>query len=220
MTWKLFPLGGRTLSLALIFNSLVCFFFVTGLINGIYTANWKVYQPYLLSGGFFWAIIIGSLLTILLALNISQKTYSSRSPYGMIFGATIFAVSLISLSIFTPLSITGIFTSNTTDIAINMGRFFLLSGIAMILVQFPTQLKKHGFNIKSEFFAENSFARKALYWLQLGIGVISMYIFIAVVLYMTTYQKTDIAANYILSCVVLIIGITSFAATAQKSWLN
>jgi len=46
-----------------------------------------------------------------------------------------------SLLIFTPLSIFSIFTASTTNLMINVGRFFLLSGIALFLLDIPSILK-------------------------------------------------------------------------------
>jgi len=212
----------RTLSLALVFTSLVCVFCTAGLLIGIYTANWRVFEPYLVNGGFFWGIILGSLLTILLAIKISyvKTDFSTKVSRNLIFGVMIFAVSLVFLTIFTPLSFTSIFTSSTTNFAINAGRFFLLSGLALILVEFPGQLKAIGLKPKADLFFEKSLTRRTLYWAQFAAGLVSLYLFLAIILYMITYQQTDIAANFVLSCVTLIIGLTSFGATTRKSWLK
>jgi hypothetical protein len=71
----------------------------------------------------------------------SHKISQIKKSYNFLYGLIIVAISATSLLIFTPLSIFSIFTASTTDLMINVGRFFLLGGIALFLLDIPSILK-------------------------------------------------------------------------------
>ena len=62
---------GKTLSLALIFNSLLCVFYSIGVLAGVYTQNWKIFEPYLVGGNLLWILILTSILDVFLALKVN-----------------------------------------------------------------------------------------------------------------------------------------------------
>jgi hypothetical protein len=133
-------------------------------LAGIYADNWKVFEQYLINGNLFWFLILASILNIFLAIKISQI----KTSYNFLYGILIAVISAASLLIFTPLSIFSIFTASTTDLMINMGRFFLLSGIALFLIEIPSILKMIGFTQKTTQLKSN-LGYKIFFLLQLHV---------------------------------------------------
>jgi hypothetical protein len=201
--------------LALIFNSLLCIFYAIGLLAGVYVNNWKVFGPYLIDGNLFWLLIVASILNIFIAIKISQI----KKSYNFLFGLIIAAISTASLLIFTPLSIFSIFTASTTDLMINMGRFFLLSGIALFLLEIPSILKITGLTQETTQ-PKGNLGYKMLFLLQLAMIFTSFYMFFAVTAYIGQYPAANTLANLILTFALLFTGFISFGATIFRTWLK
>jgi hypothetical protein len=216
VNWQpIITLGKKTLSLALIFNSLLSIFYAIGLLSGIYANNWNVFQPYFMKGNFFWLLIAASILNIFVAMKISQN----KKSYNFLFGLIITGISVASLLIFTNVSIFTIFTASTTDLMINTGRFFLLSGIAISLLEMPSMLKIIGLTPKTTQTKDN-LGGKILFCLQLAMIFIIFYMFFAVIYYIGQYPEANTIANLILSFALLFTGFITFGATIFKTWLK
>jgi hypothetical protein len=123
------------------------------------------------------------------------------------------------LSAFTHLSIFEIFTKSTTDLTINSGRFFLLSGIALFLIDTPYILGVIGISSKP-LMAKGNFVFKILFSLQFALGIFFLYMFLAIGLSIGSNPSTNTLANLILCYALLIEGVISLAATLHKSWLK
>jgi hypothetical protein len=208
-------LGTKTLSLALIFNSLLCIFYAIGLLVGIYANNWKVFEPYLINGNLFWLLIVASILNIFIAIKINQI----KTSYNFLYGLIIAAISATSLLIFTPLSIFSIFTASTTDLMTNMGRLFLLSGIALFLLEIPSILKIIGLTQETTQ-SKGNLGYKMLFLLTLAMIFTSFYMFFAVTVYIGQNPEANTLANLILTFALLFTGFISFGATIFKTWLK
>jgi hypothetical protein len=158
---------------------------------------------------------LASLLNILLAVKISQ----GKKSYGFIFGIAIASISAISLLTLAQLSFFDIFTKSTTDIMINLGRFFLLSGIAVFIVEIPSLLQIIGLTQKISI-PKNNFIYKILFLLQLAMIVTTFYLFFAVTAYMSQGSGANSLANAILNFALLFAAFISFGATIFKTWLK
>ena len=193
----------------------MAFFYAVALLGSVYANNWQVFGAYLLNGNLFWLLILGFSTKHLLAIKITQLKQSFAFLYGLIIAA----VSAASLLIFTPLSVFSIFTANTTDFMINLGRFFLLSGIALFLLEIPNALKIIG--VKHEFAQSNSkLQSKVLFPLNLAMTFVSFYMAFAVIGYVSQNPASDTLANLILAVAMLLTGSISLGATVFKTWLK
>jgi hypothetical protein len=168
-----------------------------------------------MKGNFFWLLIAASILNIFVAIKINQI----KASYNFFFGLIIATVSATLLLIFTKLSFFSIFTASTTDLMINTGRFFLLSGIALFLLEIPSILKIRGLTPKTKQTKDN-LGYKILFCLQLAMIFITFYMFFAVIYYMGQYSEANTLANLILSFALLFTGFISFGATIFKTWLK
>jgi hypothetical protein len=158
---------------------------------------------------------LASLLNILLAVKISQV----KKLYGFIFGIVIASISAISLLTLAQLSFFDIFTKSTTDLMVNLGRFFLLSGIAVLIVEIPSLLQIIGLTQKISI-PKNNFIHKILFLLQLAMIVTTFYLFFAVTAYMSQGSGANSLANAILNLALLFTAFISFGATIFKTWLK
>ena len=201
--------------MGLIFNSLLCIFYSIGLLAGVYTENWKIFAPYLISGNVLWFLILASILNILLAVKISEV----KKSYGLIFGIIIASISAFSLLTLGSLSFSDIFTKSTTDVMINLGRFFLLSGIALFIVEIPNLVQIFGVTQKIRL-PKNNFIYKLFFLVQLAMIFATFYLFFAVTAYMSQVAGANSLANLILTFALLFTAFISFGATILKTWLK
>jgi hypothetical protein len=135
------------------------------------------------------------------------------------FGIIIASVSAISLLTVGQLSFFDIFTKNTTDVMINLGRFFVLSGIAVFIVEIPNVLQIIGLTPKTGL-SKNSSIYKILFVFQLAMIVTTFYMFFAVTAYMSQGSGANSLANAILNFSLLFTAFISFGATIFKTWLK
>ena len=212
--------GKKTLSISFIFVSLLLIFYATGILNGIYINNWQVYEPYLASGNLFWVLIFGSIISILLGINFGQiKIARNIGLLSFTSGILITIISALFLSTTMHLSIFEIFTKSTTDLTINLGRFFLLSGVALLLIETPYIFRVTGIS-PEPLIAKGNFAFKILFGLQFILGIFFLYMFLAVGLSISLNPVSNTLANSVLCYALLIEGVISVAATFFKAWLK
>jgi hypothetical protein len=145
-----------------------------------------------------------------------------KKSYIFLYGLAISGISCILLLIFTPLSIFSIFTANTTNSMINVGRFFLLSGIALFLLNIPSILKTLGLiqEKPQTTSPKGNLTYKILFGLQLALGLISFYMFFAVSLSIGVHPETNTLANIIFIYALLATSLVSFGATLLKTWIK
>jgi hypothetical protein len=88
-------------------------------------------------------------------------------------------LSAIYVVVFTPLSLVTLFLVSTGNVAVNAGRFFVLTGLTLFLDDLPDVSKRveSALNkLKSQVYR----VRKAFYVVQLITGVVTLYIFLAI----------------------------------------
>jgi hypothetical protein len=112
-----------------------------------------------------------------------------------------------------------IFIVDSTSVAVNLGRFFILGGLALVLDDF-TDVNKHlerGLNwMKVKSGQVGGFVSA----MQLVLGVISLYVFVAVALSVSTNIQWLTLANAILLGTLFITSLTSFIFVKRRFWQN
>ena len=211
--------GRKILSISLIFNALMSIVFAVQLLMGYYTANWKVYAPYLVDSSLFWAIILASIINVFPAATMGQVRTGRLWFHHYIYGMAISLSSTGLVLILTPVSLTSLFTAHTTDTTINAARFFILGGLALLLDDLPDVSKRIESMLtlaKSEVYKR----RKTIHIIQGLMGFVSLYIFIAVSVYVAQNPMEATLANFILIQTLLVTSLTSFASVKRKTWLS
>ena len=211
----------KIFSLALIFNALITLAVVAGLLFGFYKSYpyWRPFPPYLLDGNLLWFAIAAAAINIFPAACIGRALHTGRFLFHhYVYGFIVLLFSSLFVVFFTSISLVYLFLLNSSDIAVNAGRFFVLGGLTLLLDDLPDvseRVESYLNWVKSKACQ----ARRVLHTLQLLTGLASFYILASVVI--TTIQNPDRAYyNSFLIGTLLVTTITSFACVKRKAWLK
>lgn len=211
----------KIFSLALIFNALITVGVVAGLLNGFYKSYpyWRPFAPYLLDGSLLWFAIAAALINIFPSACIGRALHTGRFLFHhYVYGFLVLLFASVFVVFFTSVPLLSLFLINSSDIAINVGRFFILAGFTLLLDDLPdvSERVESGLNwVKSKACQAN----RVLHVLQLVMGLASLYILASVVT--STIQNPDRAYyNSYLIGTMLVTTITSLALVKRKAWLK
>ncbi len=212
----------KTFSLALIFNALITLACVAGIVYAFYFSypNWQPYAPYLLNGNIFWLAIAAAIINIFPSAAIGRALHTGRFLFHhYVYGFFVVASSSAFVIWFTPVPLLNLFFVDSSNIAVNVGRVFLLAGLALFIDDMPDCNKKveRSLNwLKTKAYQ----IRKPLHIAQIVTGFLSIYCGIAITL--STIFDDPLRALPNSFCIVslFITGITSFALAKRKAWLN
>jgi hypothetical protein len=211
----------KVFSLTLLLNALITIAAITGILYGYYHTwrYWKPYAPYLVSGDLFLVVGIAALINIFPSASIGRKLHTGRFLFHhYMYGFFVLITSSIYLIAFTSASLITLFLVNSSNIAVNAGRCFVLIGFTLLLDDLPDTAKwmeKTLNKIKSGFCR----IRLAMHYLQLATGVVTLYVFLAMTLSVIAKSSYTIS-NYLTLGTMLITSITSFACVKRKAWLQ
>lgn len=211
----------KVFSLALVFNSLITFACVAGILFGFYQIypNWKPYAPYLLDGNLFWLVLAAALINIFPSAAIGRALHTGRFLFHhYVYGFFVLLSSSFFVIVFTSVSLFSLFFIDNSSIEINAARVFVLAGLTLLLDDLPDVSKKVESLLNGIKFKAYQ-TRRALHVLQLVTGLVTLYSCIAITLW--TIQTGERAApNAILTGALLFSSLTSFALVKRKSWLK
>jgi hypothetical protein len=209
----------KLLGLSLIFNSLLSIVYAAGLLTGYYVDRWTLYVPYLVSGALFWALILASIINIFPSATVGQVKTGRLWFHHYIYGFLISAFALVFLIMLAPISLFSLFTANTANITVGVGRFFVLGGLTLILDDLPdvsNRLRRALCFLKLKVYR----GRRLMHTAQYIMGCLSAYLFTAVVLYLAQNPRNATLGNLILSANLLITSLISFTVAKRKMWLH
>ena len=212
-------LGRKLFSLILTFNCLLCIVYAAGLLVGLYEANWKLYPPYLIAGSLFWVTILASIINIFPAMSVGRVNTGRLWFHHFVYGFAVVALSLIMLKMFTPVPLVGLFTARNASLAINVGRCFVLCGLTLVIDDFA-DISKQLRSVLNALKTKAYQARKIIHATQFLTGLLSLYIFTCVSLYIALNPAQATLGNLILTGTLLVTSLTSFAGLKRKIWLN
>lgn len=219
LTNRLSAYAKKFLSLSLIFNSLLSLVYAVGLLTGYYVEGWTLYAPYLVDGSLFWVLIVASIINIFPSATVGQVRIGRLWFHHYIYGFLVSALALAYLILVAPMFLFSLFTANTTNITVNVGRFFALGGLTLILDDLPdvsNWLRRVLCFLKLKIYR----GRRLMHIVQYVMNCLSIYLFTAVALYLVQNPQDVTPANLILSATLLITSLTSFAVAQRKMWLN
>ncbi len=211
----------KIFSLALIFNALITVGVVAGLLNGFYKSYpyWRPFAPYLLDGNLLWFATAAAFINIFPGACIGRALHTGRFLFHhYVYGFLVLLFASVFVVFFTSVPLLSLFLVNSSDIAVNVGRFFILAGFTLLLDDLPdvSERVESGLNwVKSKACQVN----RVLHVLQLITGLASLYILASVVT--STIQNPDRAYyNSYLIGTLLVTIITSLALVKKKAWLK
>jgi hypothetical protein len=211
--------GRKLFSLVLTFNCLLCIVYAIGLLTGFYEANWKLYPPYLVDGSLIWVLILASIVNIFPAMSVGRVKTGRLGFHHWVYGFVVLVLSVVMLKMYTSVPLVSLFTARNTSLATNVGRFFVLGGLTLVLDDFADiseRLRSVLTVLKSKAYQ----ARKIIHATQCLTGLLSFYIFVCVSLYIALNPAQTTLGNFILAGTLLGTSITSFGGLKQKIWLN
>jgi hypothetical protein len=180
---------------------------------------WKPYAPYLINGNLFLIVAAAAIINIFPSARIGRALHTGRLWFHhYVYGAFVLVTSSIFVIAFTSVSLVMLFLINSSNLAVNTGRFFVLTGLTLFLDDLPDCSKRVESTlnkIKSKVYQ----IRKAIHGLQLITGLISLYVFLAVTISMSHNASLSIS-NLITMSTLLITSVTSLACVKRKAWLN
>ena len=210
----------KTFSISLVFNALLTIACCVGIIAGFffYFPDWKPFSPYLLDGNVFWFVIAAAVINVFPSALLGRKLHTGRFLFHHYFyGILVIAFSAVYVVLFSPVPLHTLFFVNNTSAEVNVGRFFLLGGLALLLDDLPDLSKRveAGLNwLKGK--ADR--AKKFIVVAQAVTGAFSLYLFAAVSVGMVYEPQWVTAANILLVATTLVTGVTSFIFVKRKVW--
>jgi hypothetical protein len=221
MGCSIFTYLKKTFSLSLILNSLITLATISGILYGFYHEwpNWKPYAPYLINGNLFWVVVAAALINIFPSAAIGRCLHTGRLWFHhYVYGFFVLISSAFFIIAFTSVSLIMLFLINSSNLAVNAGRFFVLTGLTLFLDDLP-DVSKRVESVLNKIKAGFCHIRKAIHFLQLGTGIVSFYVFVAVALSFS-HKASFTVSNCLTMGTFLITSITSFACFRRGAWLK
>jgi hypothetical protein len=212
----------KIFSVTLVFNALVSIGCSAGILSGYYWRyqNWQPFAPYLVSASFFWVLIIAAVINIFPSAGLGRSLHTGRVLFHHYFyGFLVLVFSSIYIVLFTPVSLPAIFFVNNTSVQVNVGRVFLLGGLALVLDDLPDV---HG-KVESSLNwlkAKAGQSGKLISALHIVTGMLTFYVFVAIALAMLRDSSYVTLANSIVLGSALITSVTSFIFVKRSVWLK
>ena len=211
----------KTFSLALIFNALITIVVVAGILFGFYNAYpyWRPFAPYLLDGNLFWLAIATAIINIFPSAIIGRALHTGRFLFHhYVYGFLVLLASSFFVVMFTSVSLFNLFLITSSNLEVNVGRFFILAGLTLLLDDLPDvseRIEAYLNWIKSKVCQ----ARKVLHTLQLLTGIATFYILASVAI--STIQNPERAfSNSFLIGTLIVTTVTSLICVKRKAWLK
>jgi hypothetical protein len=207
--------------LGLTFNALLSIVAAAGILSGFYAAHpfWKPFEPYLIDGSLFWAIILASTMNIFPAIGLGRVKTGRLWFHHYVYGLVVLVTSTSLLLACTSVSLIGLFMANTTSVTINFGRFFVLGGLALVLDDFA-DISKRLRSILSLMKSKIYQQRRMIHSIQWLMGFMSLYISSCVGIWVLQRPAEANLAYFVLIGTLLVTSLTSFESVARKTWLR
>ncbi len=217
---KVWVITKKIFSVSLVFNALLTIGCISGILAGFYWYyyDWHPFSPYLISGNLFGLAIVASIINIFPSAGIGRSLHTGRFLFHHYFyGFMVLVCAVFYIVFFAQISLLTIFLVNDTSVQVNVGRFFILGGLTLVLDDLPDVHTKldSGLNwLKSKVGQGARFVSVV----QLIMGAVSLYIFFAVTLSVYTTPEYVTVANLLLIGTLFITSITSFIFVRRQVW--
>jgi hypothetical protein len=212
----------KIFSVTLVFNALVSIGCAAGILSGYYWRyqNWQPFAPYLVSASLFWVLIATAVINIFPSAGLGRSLHTGRLLFHHYFyGFLVIIFSSIYIIFFTPVSLLNIFFVNNTSIQVNVGRVFLLGGLALVLDDLPDVHGKIESSL-NKLKAKTGQHGQLVSIVHIVTGAVTFYIFVAMTLAMIQSSSYFTIANLIVLVSAFITGVTSFIFIKRSVWLK
>ncbi len=217
---KLLVILKKIFSVSLVFNALLTVACLVGILSGYYWYyhDWEPFTPCLLSGHLLWIAIATAVANIFPSAAIGRSLHTGRLLFHhYLYGLIVLACAVAYVVFFVPVPLLNLFFVDSTTVAVNLGRFFILAGLALVLddlTDVSTYVESALGSLKVKVGQNGSFISA----LQLACGAVSLYIFAAIILSMYFRTEWVTLSNSIVAASVLITAIASLVFVKSKFW--
>jgi len=211
----------KAFSLSLVLNSLITLAAIAGIMYGFYHSwpYWKPYSPYLINANLLLVAGVAAIINIFPGACIGRALHTGRLWFHhYVYGFFVLLTSSVYVVAFTSVSLVTLFLVNSASVDVNAGRFFVLTGLTLLLDDLPDVSKRIEATlnkIKSKIYQ----IRKGIHALQLITGFFSSYAFLVVAL-SSIHSLHLTFSNALTMTTLLITSITSFACVKRGAWLK
>jgi hypothetical protein len=217
---KLWVITKKIFSVSLVFNALLTIGCISGILAGFYWYyhDWHPFSPYLISGNLFWVAIVAAIINIFPSAGLGRSLHTGRFLFHHYFyGFMVLVCAVVYIVFFTPISVFTIFLVNDTSVQVNVGRFFILGGLTLVLDDLPDVHIKLDLGLN---WLKGKVGQGARFVsvVQLMVGAVSLYVFAAVTLSVYTTPEYVTVANLMLIGTLFITSITSFIFVRRQVW--
>jgi hypothetical protein len=219
---RLLSWGKKIFSLALTFNALLTIYSSAGILVGYYEfyQEWKPFSPYLIDGFLFWMAILASILNIFPAVVVGKVKTGRLWFHHYVWGAAVLilaALSMMVYSLMNHVSLMTPYTKITTDTTINVYRFFALGGFTLVLDDFA-DISSHLRSFLGGMKQKASNGHQMIHALQVVLGLITLYVFSSVTVWIAQSSQNLTAGNLMLAGSLFVTALTCFASAGRRMW--
>jgi len=227
-------LGRKTLSLALIFNSLISLASVANILFVSYftVSGWRPYSPYLVDGSLLLLAIVTAVLNILPAKLVGKVDLGRIWFHHYVYGFLASSISLTLMAVFAPAYVLvflmpslGLQTTGIQMVMIYSGMFFVYGGLTLMIDDIrDVSVRLGGVLDKLKIWAYKS--NKTLQKVHLISSLATVYIALSVcawfmesTLVKETWSIWDIS-TIIVATSLLFTGLWGLKAVKAKYWFT
>jgi hypothetical protein len=212
----------KIFSISLVFNALITIACAVGIIAGFYYyySDWHPFAPYLIHGSIFWVVIAAAIINLYPSAMLGRKLHTGRFLFHHYFyGLLVLVCACLYVVFFTHSSLLTIFFVNNTSVEINIGRFFILGGLTLLLddlTDVSIRIESHLNRLKAKALNIPRFLIVA----QIITGLFALYLSAALLLGMLNVPEWVTVANFLLLLSAFFTAITSFIFAKRRFWRN
>ena len=210
----------KVFSVSLVFNALLTICFTVNILSNHYWffQNWQPYEPYLVSANLLWLVIAAGVINIFPSASLGRSLHTGRFLFHhYLYGFIVLASALVYVALYSPIPLTRLFFVFDESIAANVGRFFILGGLALVLDDL-TDVSSHLESWLNRLKAKVGQWARLVTVLQLVCGAGSFYSFAAVTVWVYYHPEWLTIANGLFAGTLFITGVTSLIFVRRQVW--
>jgi hypothetical protein len=210
----------KIFSVSLVFNALLTIGCTVSIFGGFYGYyhDWHPFAPYLISGNLLWVAIAAAIINIFPSAGLGRSLHTGRFLFHHYFyGILVIVFSAIYVALFTNANLLTLFLVNDTSVQVNIGRFFLLGGLTLLLDDLPDMSKRLESSL-NWLKAKVGQGGQVMSVVHAVCGAVTLYLFVAIALSVYSTPQFVTVANIMLIGTLFITGVTSFIFVRRSVW--
>jgi hypothetical protein len=172
----------------------------------------------LINANLFWIAIVAAIINIFPSASLGRSLHTGRFLFHhYLYGFIVLACALAYVILFSPVGLFDLFFIFDQRVEVNIGRFFILGGLALVLDDLPdvsTRVESALNRLKFKVGEIN----KVVSILHIVCGTVSLYIFAAIVFAMAISPQDVTLSNILATGTIFITGVTSFIFVKRGIW--